>query len=244
MILKLENVSKSYNGVEVLKNINLDLENKNTVAIIGPSGGGKSTLLNILSGYIEATSGYIKVNENVLEHDEKFLREYRKRVGIVFQSYNLFPHLTALRNITLILEKVHGYSALKSKERAEFLLNQFKLYMHKDKLPIQLSGGQQQRLAIIRALSYNPEILFFDEPSAALDPELTFEVLSIIKELKYSGANFVIVTHEMGFARHLSDYTLFLSDGVITEAAVTKELFENPKTDKLKAFLSSVLEWK
>ena len=242
MILKLNNVVKTFGDVNVLNNISLDIKNKNVVTIIGPSGGGKSTLLYLLSGYKESTSGDIQINEHILKNDEKFLIEYRKQIGIVFQSYNLFPHLTAIKNITLVLEKVHNYSKKEANDRAFELLTQFQLYDHKDKLPIALSGGQQQRLAIVRAMSYKPELLFFDEPSSALDPELTVEVLNTIKTLKNSGVNLVVVTHEMCFARSVSDYILYLEEGKVVEQGSPSEIFDSPKTESLKKFLSNTLE--
>ena len=244
MKLNLKSINKKFDNTDVLKNINLDLQNKNSVVIIGPSGGGKSTLLNILAGYIEADSGEVTINKHHLKNNEKFLKEYRKKVGIVFQAYNLFPHLTALRNITLILEKVHSYSKKDANEKAVELLKQFQLEDQKDKKPGQLSGGQQQRLAIVRALSYDPEILFFDEPSAALDPALTSEVLDVIKELKDRNRDMIIVTHEMGFARQVADYILFIDNGRITEEGTPDEIFNNPKTEELKRFLDKILEWK
>ena len=201
-------------------------------------------MLNILAGYIEADSGEVTINNHHLKNNEKFLKEYRKKVGIVFQAYNLFPHLTVLRNITLILEKVHSYSKKDANEKAVELLKQFQLEDQKDKKPGQLSGGQQQRLAIVRALSYDPEILFFDEPSAALDPALTSEVLDVIKELKDRNRDMIIVTHEMGFARQVADYILFIDNGRITEEGTPDEIFNNPKTEELKRFLDKILEWK
>ena len=244
MKLNLKSINKKFDNTDVLKNISLDLQNKNSVAIIGPSGGGKSTLLNILAGYIEADSGEVTINNHHLKNNEKFLKEYRKKVGIVFQAYNLFPHLTVIRNITLILEKVHSYSKKDANEKAVELLKQFQLEDQKDKKPGQLSGGQQQRLAIVRALSYDPEILFFDEPSAALDPALTSEVLDVIKELKDRNRDMIIVTHEMGFARQVADYILFIDNGRITEEGTPDEIFNNPKTEELKRFLDKILEWK
>jgi len=236
MRLKLLNVVKNFGGVNVLDDISIDLVNKNVVTIIGPSGGGKSTLLYLLSGYKEITSGNITINEHELQNDEKFLIEYRKQIGIVFQAYNLFPHLTAIRNITLVLEKVHNYSKKNAQNRACELLVQFQLEEHKNKFPIELSGGQQQRLAIARAMSYEPELLFFDEPSAALDPELTIEVLSTIKKLKEAGTNLVIVTHEMGFARSISDHIIYLNGGKIVEDGTPSEIFDYPKSQSLKRF--------
>lgn len=244
MILNLNNVVKNFGELNVLNNISLSVKNKNVVTIIGPSGSGKSTLLYLLSGYKESTSGDIQINEHILKNDEKFLIEYRKKIGIVFQSYNLFPHLTALKNITLILEKVHNYSKKDAYNRAFELLTQFQLSDHKDKLPIALSGGQQQRLAIVRAMSYKPELLFFDEPSSALDPELTVEVLTTIKTLKNSGVNLVIVTHEMGFARNVSDYIVYLNEGKVIEQGKPSDIFDAPKTESLKKFLSNTLEWR
>ncbi len=236
MRLKLENVVKTFGSVNVLDDISIDLVDKNVVTIIGPSGGGKSTLLYLLSGYKEITSGNITINEHELQNDEKFLIEYRKKIGIVFQAYNLFPHLTAIQNITLVLEKVHNYNKKDAKDRASELLVHFQLGQHRNKFPIELSGGQQQRLAIARAMSYEPELLFFDEPSAALDPELTVEVLGTIKKLKEEGTHLVIVTHEMGFARNVSDHILYLSGGKIVEHGSPTEIFDHPKTQCLKRF--------
>ena len=241
MKLNLKSINKKFDNTDVLKNISLDLQNKNSVAIIGPSGGGKSTLLNILAGYIEADSGEVTINNHHLKNNEKFLKEYRKKVGIVFQAYNLFPHLTVLRNITLILEKVHSYSKKDANEKAVELLKQFQLEDQKDKKPGQLSGGQQQRLAIVRALSYDPEILFFDEPSAALDPALTSEVLDVIKELKDRNRDMIIVTHEMGFARQVADYILFIDNGRITEEGTPDEIFSQAKEERTQGFLSKIL---
>ncbi len=244
MTLKLKNMFKEYDGTYVLNDINLDIKDKNVISIIGNSGGGKSTLLNILSGYTKASEGSIIVNEHILKNNEKNLFEYRKNIGIVFQSYNLFPHISVLRNITLILEKVHKYSKKEAFERAAFLLEKFRLCEHRNKRPNQMSGGQQQRLAIVRALSYKPEMMFFDEPTAALDPSLTNEVLDTIKGLKDDGVHFMISTHEMGFAKNVADYVLFLNDGIIIEQGSPNDIFENPKTEELKMFLSNILEWR
>ncbi len=241
MTLKIKNMSKEYNNVYVLNDINLDIVDKNVISIIGNSGGGKSTLLNILSGYIESSAGSIKINGHTLKNDEKYLFEYRKNVGIVFQSYNLFPHLNVMRNITLILEKVHDYSKKDAIERASNLLDEFQLGGDKNKKPSELSGGMQQRLAIVRALSYKPELMFFDEPTAALDPSLTNDVLDIIKKLKDDGVHFMICTHEMAFAKNVSDYVLFLNKGVIIEHGIPKDMFENPKTEELKTFLAGAI---
>lgn len=243
MNLKIENLTKSYNGNVVLDNINIDIEDIHSLVIIGPSGGGKSTLLRIIAGLEKPDSGSITVNGNKLVFSEKYLNEYRKTVGMVFQSFNLFPHLTAIRNITLPLEEVHKYSKDESKKTAEELLSKFQLLEHGNKKPIQLSGGQKQRVAIARALAISPQYLLLDEPTSALDPDLTSEVLETIKKLREDKRDLMLVTHEMGFARQASDYMIFVAEGKILEQGNSKDIFTSPKTTQLKKFLNRILEW-
>lgn len=244
MKLVLKNLTKSFNDKIVLKNINLELENISTLAVIGPSGGGKSTLLRILAGLQKPSSGDVFINDVKIASTEKTLNEYRKTIGIVFQSYNLFPHMSALENIVLPLVHVHKHSKERAHQLAEELLIRFQLDQHQSKKPFQLSGGQQQRVAIARALSIDAKLLLFDEPTSALDPELTSEVLNMINELENQKKDLILVTHEMGFAHHSCDYIIFLSDGEILEHGYSKEIFNSPKSPELKNFLNRILEWR
>ena len=202
MKLELENLSKHYGQLKVLEKVSLSLEDVHSLVFIGPSGGGKTTLLRLIAGLEKPDGGNIIINDHPVEFgSEDSLREYRKRIGMVFQAYNLFPHLTALENITLPLVKVHGYEETKAVEEALILLERFQLADQARKKPAQLSGGQKQRIAICRAVAIRPEFLLLDEPTSALDPEYTSEVLDLIGELREEGMRLVLVTHEMGFAR-------------------------------------------
>lgn len=240
MDLKLHNVNKTYDEKEILIDISLKVENKEAIAIIGPSGAGKSTLLRLLSKIEEVDSGSICVNDHHL--DETNPEEYYKQIGFVFQAHALFPHLSVLRNITLILEKVHGYSLKDAEDRALQLLTHFDLQDHTHKTASQLSGGQSQRVSIVRSLAINPEVLFFDEPTSALDPVLTQEVLNTILKLREENTNFVIVTHEILFAKKAADYIIFMENGRIVEAGDVS-ILENPQTEELKEYLSNVFMW-
>ncbi|MGL4904556.1 MAG: amino acid ABC transporter ATP-binding protein, partial [Cetobacterium sp.] len=202
------------------------------------SGGGKSTLLRILAGLETLDKGKISLNEEVIPEVEEELHEYRKGIGVVFQAFNLFPHLTALKNIVLPLQKVHQISEDESFNRAEKLLTRFGLYEHKEKYPHQLSGGQQQRVAIVRALSLKPKVLLLDEPTSALDPALTKEILETIKELRKDKKDMILVTHEMDFAKGVADCVIFVSGGKVVEFGSPEVIFNNPATDELKRFLS------
>lgn len=243
MKIKIRNLTKTYGKKVVLDNVNLDMDNFNSLAVIGPSGGGKSTLLRILAGLIIPDSGEIYINDKKIEFHEDFLREYRKSIGVVFQAYNLFPHLNALDNITLPLVKVHDLHRQEADNKANELLNKFQLSEHKFKKPNELSGGQQQRVAIARALALNAEFFLFDEPTSALDPEITSEVLNSIQDLEKQKKDIIIVTHEMGFARQACDSIVFLSQGKILEFGQSSEIFKAPQTPELKAFLAKILEW-
>ncbi len=244
MKLSLKNVTKSFNDKVVLKNISLELENYHSLAIIGPSGGGKSTLLRIIAGLHKPGAGEIYINNEKIPSTEKELNEYRKTIGVVFQSLNLFPHLTALENIVLPLVNVHKHSREGAERLADGLLDRFQLIEHKDKKPAQLSGGQQQRVAIARALATGSKLLLFDEPTSALDPELTSEVLDMINELEEQEKDLILVTHEMGFARQSCDYIVFISEGRILEHGESKKLFDSPETPELRNFLNKILEWR
>ena len=244
MKLSIRNLNKSFDDKMILKNINIELDNFSSLAVIGPSGGGKSTLLRVIAGLQKPTSGEIHVNGEKINFNEKALKEHRKTIGVVFQSYNLFPHLTALENIVLPLTEVHKFSKDTATKTALNLLERFQLTEHSHKRPIQLSGGQQQRVAVARALSIQARFLLFDEPTSALDPELTSEVLNMIKELEEQGKDLILVTHEMGFARQSCDYVIFISDGQVLEHGSSQDIFTNPQTPELKKFLNKILEWR
>ena len=243
MKIKFEGLSKQYdNKKEILKSMDFN-EDIHTLAIIGPSGGGKSTLLRIIGGLIPFSSGELSVGETVVSNDEKHLEKYRKDIGFVFQQGGLFSHMSALENISIPLVKVHGYSIEDANKIGIELLTRFGLLSDKDKRPKELSGGQQQRVAIARAIAPKPKILLLDEPTSALDPEYTTEVLDIVNELKNDGMDFIIVTHEMGFARHACDNVMFLYDGKLMEYGESNQIFSNPKTPELSNFLGKLLEW-
>ncbi|TDT69234.1 amino acid ABC transporter ATP-binding protein (PAAT family) [Hypnocyclicus thermotrophus] len=239
MNLTIKNLKKDYDK-PVLKGINLELKNKNIIGVIGPSGGGKSTFLRLVAGLEELTEGSIIVNGLEITKDK--IKDYHKKIGFVFQSHSLFPHLTILRNITLILEKIHKINKKNAEEKTIYLLEKFGLLEHMHKLPEQLSGGQSQRASIVRSLAINPDILFFDEPTSSLDPILTYEVLETILKLKDEKKDFIIVTHEIGFARDVADYILFIDEGKIIEHG-PPNILSSPKTKNLKIFLSKVLSW-
>ncbi len=240
MELKLHNINKTYDGKDILIDINLDIHDESGIAIIGPSGAGKSTLLRLLSLIEKPDSGEIHVNKYDLNEIEP--EEYYKKIGFVFQAHTLFPHLTVLRNITLILEQVHKKTKDEAKKIALDLLNRFELSEHIHKRASQLSGGQSQRVSIVRGIAISPEVLFFDEPTSALDPVLTQEVLSTIIKLREEKMNFVIVTHEILFAKKAADFIIFMDCGKIVEMGHV-DILENPQTDELKKFLSNVFLW-
>ena len=243
MELHLNNITKSYNEHQVIRELNLNIEDVHSLVIIGPSGGGKTTLLRILAGLEKPSSGTLTINQHELLFEETELRKYRSMIGMVFQAYNLFPHLTALENITLPLVKVHGLEKQEAEERARTLLKRFQLEEHGLKKPAQLSGGQKQRIAISRATAINPEFLLLDEPTSALDPEFTAEVLDLIEELREEGMELIMVTHEMGFARHVADHVLFMADGEICESNRPQKVFTGSKNATVQQFLERVLKY-
>ncbi len=211
------------------------------LALIGPSGGGKSTLLRHLGGLEIPAAGRIAINDVLLPNHEAALRSHRRRQGFLFQGYNLFPHLSALQNITLPLVQVHGHSPAAAHQLATDNLHRFGLADHATKFPAQLSGGQQQRVALIRAAVASPEILFLDEPTAALDPEMTVEVLEFIQALRQAGQEVILCTHEMGFARAAADLVAFVAGGQILECAPPAQLFGAPQHPQVQQFLRRVL---
>lgn len=237
MELKLENVTRYYDEKLILDHIDAHIQNKEAIAIIGASGAGKSTLLRLLSKIEEPDHGTIHVNQKNLKTVD--INEYYKSIGFVFQAHTLFPHLTVLRNITIVLEQVHKVDKHEANQRALRLLEHFDLQEHIHKIPSQLSGGQSQRVSIVRSLAINPDVLFLDEPTSALDPVLTQEVLKTILKLREEHMNFVIVTHEIMFAKKASDYIIFMKDGKIIEMGDVS-ILENPETEELKDYLSNV----
>ncbi len=245
-LLEVCNISKSFGKVEVLKDVSFTLEKGEVLSIIGSSGGGKTTLLRCLNFLEFAEEGKIIVNGKVLfdgnEINEKQLRENRLHFGLVFQNFNLFPQYNVLDNITLAPTLLKKGTAEEIEANAKRLIERVGLSDKINNYPCELSGGQQQRVAIARALALNPDILCFDEPTSALDPELTGEVLKVIKNLKTGDSTMIVVTHEMGFAREVSDKIMFMADGVIEEFGTPDEIFSNPKSEKTKAFLSRSLE--
>jgi polar amino acid transport system ATP-binding protein len=244
MKLEAEDIRKTYGTTRALDGLTLRVQSSRVLVLIGPSGGGKSTLLRVLGGLEAPDAGRVQVNEHALDGaGPEVLQAYRRRNGFLFQQFNLFPHMTARRNITLPLEKVHGQAASQAAAVAEEALARFGLIDHADKLPSQLSGGQQQRVGIARAIVLRPEVLFLDEPTSALDPEMTAEVLDLIEELAASGQDIILSTHEMGFARAVADQVAFVASGCVEEMAPPAELFRAARSDGVRRFLSRVMRY-
>ncbi len=243
MRLSISNLSKRFGPHQVLDQLALELESVHRLVFIGPSGGGKTTLLRILAGLETPDAGRVQLNGAPMSFDEAALLRHRRSVGVVFQAFNLFPHLTALENITLPLEKVHGYTPADARDRAMQLLKRFQLSAQAAQKPAALSGGQRQRIAIARAVAVKPRVLLFDEPTSALDPEMTAEVLDLIRELGAEGQDLVLVTHEMGFARLVADRVAFLAEGHILECGTAGQVFNAPATESCRKFLAAVLKY-
>ena len=239
--IKVINLKKSYGDLEVLKSIDLQVQEGEVVCLIGPSGSGKSTLLRCLNLLEEVTGGEVSVNGVDLTDKGTNINKVRENIGMVFQHFNLFPHLTILDNITLAPVELKKATKEQAKEKALELLNRVGLQDKASAKPDQLSGGQKQRVAIARALAMNPDIMLFDEPTSALDPEMVGEVLAVIKQLAQEGMTMVIVTHEMGFAREVADRVLFMDGGYIVEQGTPQEIFGNPQNERTKDFLNKVL---
>ena len=253
MRLHVANVSKTFGENRVLDGIALSFDEVQSLVLIGPSGGGKSTFLRILAGleYPDRggttngtdTAPAVSIDGQPVVYEERALMAHRRTIGTVFQAFNLFPHLTALENVTLPLEKVHGVPAAEARATAMAALERFRLANHAAKRPAELSGGQRQRIAIARAVAIKPRLLFFDEPTSALDPEMTGEVLGLIEELKDEGRDFVLVTHEMGFARRVADQVALLADGRIVESGPAAQVFDAPTHEVSRAFFAKVLRY-
>ncbi|MDS1030578.1 amino acid ABC transporter ATP-binding protein [Bacillota bacterium LX-D] len=240
-MITVKNLYKQFGDLQVLKGISTHIAEKEVVVIIGPSGSGKSTFLRCLNKLEEATSGEIIIDGVNLLDKKANINTIRQEVGMVFQRFNLFPHMTALQNITIAPAKVRGWKADEADKIARQLLAKVGLSDKADAYPDQLSGGQQQRVAIARALAMQPKIMLFDEPTSALDPEMVGEVLSVMKDLAKEGMTMAVVTHEMGFAKEVGDRVLFMDEGMILEEGTPQELFDHPKHPRTKSFLSKIL---
>ncbi len=241
-IVRVDGIGKTFsNGVVALKDFSTNIRRREVVVLIGPSGSGKSTFLRCLNGLEEIDSGTITIDGIPLDDNKKNRLEIRKEVGMVFQHFNLFPHLTVFRNITLAQMLVRKKSKNDAQDEAMQLLKKVGISEKADAFPSQLSGGQQQRVAIARALAMKPKVMMFDEATSALDPEMIGEVLEVMKALAIEGMTMVVVTHEMGFAREVSDWVIFMEDGMKVEEGTAEHFFTDPKKDRTKLFLSQIL---
>lgn len=240
-LIKVSDLKKSFNNVEVLKGINIEIKKGEVVVIIGPSGCGKSTFLRTLNLLEEPTSGQITFDGVDITDENTNINLHRRKMGMVFQQFNLFPHMTILKNMTIAPMKLLGLSKLDAEKRAVSMLEKVGLADRANSYPSQLSGGQKQRVAIVRALCMEPQVMLFDEPTSALDPEMVGEVLSVIKDLAKDGMTMAVVTHEMGFAKEVADRVIFIEDGIIMEEGTPQEIFNNPQSPRLRDFLSKVL---
>ena len=241
VIISVSDLRKSFDDVEVLKGITIDINKGDVLCVIGASGSGKSTFLRCLNLLEQPTGGSIIFDDVDLMEKTVDLNLHRQKMGMVFQQFNLFPHLTILRNLTIGPTMLKKVSEEEAKAKAMALLERVGLADRANDYPDMLSGGQKQRVAIVRALCMEPEVMLFDEPTSALDPEMVGEVLDVMKELASTGMTMIVVTHEMGFAREVANRVVFLDDGVIAEENSPKELFGNPQCERLKTFLSKVL---
>ena len=241
VLISVRELEKKFNGVTALKSVSTDIKKGEVVVMIGPSGSGKSTFLRCLNLLEIPTSGSILFNGVNITDKKVNINVHRQKMGMVFQHFNLFPHMTVLKNMTLAPVKLQGKSEEEANEMAMKLLERVGLSDRAQAYPSQLSGGQKQRIAIVRALCMKPDVMLFDEPTSALDPEMVGEVLDVMKELAQDNMTMVVVTHEMGFAREVGDRVLFLEDGVIKEEGAPDQIFGSPKTDRLKSFLAKVL---
>ncbi|MCC8061163.1 MAG: amino acid ABC transporter ATP-binding protein [Clostridiales bacterium] len=238
-MIEVKNLKKSFGSLDVLRGIDLTIQDREVVCIVGPSGSGKSTFLRCLNMLEEATDGEIWIDG--VPVNKKNILSIRKDMGMVFQNFNLFPHMTVLKNIMVAPMNVCGIREYEAQQHAVDLLNQVGLLEKAQVFPSSLSGGQKQRVAIARALAMNPKIMLFDEPTSALDPEMVGEVLNVMKNLAHKGMTMVIVTHEMGFAREVSDRVIFMDEGLIVEQNTPEKFFSSPQEERTRSFLGKVL---
>ncbi len=241
VLIKTENLQKSFGKIEVLKGINTEIKKGEVVVIIGPSGSGKSTFLRTLNLLEEPTGGHIYFEGTDITAPKVNINVHRQKMGMVFQQFNLFPNMTVLKNMTIAPIKLKKATKAEAEERALSLLERVGLKDRANAYPSQLSGGQKQRVAIVRALCMQPDVMLFDEPTSALDPEMVGEVLDVMKALANEGMTMAVVTHEMGFAREVADRVLFIDQGIIMEEGTPEEVFGNPKSPRLQDFLSKVI---
>ena len=241
VLIETRNLTKSFGGLQVLKGVDIQVHQGEAIAVIGPSGGGKSTFLRCLNLLETPDSGDVIFEGQKINQKGTDVDRYRQKMGMVFQHFNVFPHMTVQQNITLAPVLLKKKTKAEADAKALYLLERIGLLDKKDEYPRKLSGGQKQRLAIVRALAMEPDVMLFDEPTSALDPEMVGEVLSVIRALVQAGMTTVIVTHEMGFAREVSDRILFMSDGVIVEQGAPADLLDHPQQQRTQDFLSKVL---
>jgi len=241
VIIEVQGVDKFFGDFQALKNINLNVGKQEVIVVMGPSGSGKSTLIRCINRLEKHDAGRIVVDGVELSDDIRNIQEIRRETGMVFQQFNLFPHLTVLDNITLAPRQVRNMPKNEAEEMAMLQLERVKIPEQAHKYPGQLSGGQQQRVAIARSLAMQPKVMLFDEPTSALDPEMIKEVLDAMQELAESGMTMIVVTHEMGFARAVANRVLFMADGEVVEVGTPQHIFENPDEDRTKLFLSQIL---
>ena len=240
-LIQMKNVNKYFGEFQALKNINLEVQRRERIVICGPSGSGKSTLIRCLNRLEKHNTGQVFIDGNELTDQIKDINSVRREVGMVFQSFNLFPHMTVVKNLMVAQQLVRKISKADAKQSAMHFLERVKIPEQANKYPIQLSGGQQQRVAIARALCMKPKIMLFDEPTSALDPEMINEVLEVMVDLATDGMTMICVTHEMGFARSVADRIIFMDLGEIVEESKPSEFFDNPKNERTKNFLQQIL---
>ncbi len=240
-VIELERVEKNFGGFQALKGVDLNVGKGERIVICGPSGSGKSTLIRCINGLETHDGGVIRVAGKVLDGKSRSLDEVRREVGMVFQHFNLFPHLTVLQNLTIAPIKIRKVAKADAEEMARAYLERVQIAEHADKKPAQLSGGQQQRVAIARALCMQPEVMLFDEPTSALDPEMIKEVLDVMVQLAEDGMTMICVTHEMGFARSVANKVVFMDKGQVVESADPVTFFTNPQNERAKTFLSQII---
>lgn len=240
-MIQVDNLKKSFGKLEVLKDINIDVNSQEVVCVIGPSGSGKSTLLRCMNLLEQPTGGKIFIEGDEITAPKTNINELRQRMGMVFQQFNLFPHMTVMENVILGPKRIRRKSQSEAERLGKQLLEKVGLVDKANVYPEKLSGGQQQRVAMARALAMEPRIMLFDEPTSALDPEMVGEVLEVIKDLAEEGMTMTVVTHEMGFAKEVADRVVFMDEGFIVEEGTPEELFDNPQNERTKSFLSKVL---